>query len=188
MNKPRSKRASHAFQFNVAQLLKQPSGARRVYDMDTSDLPPLDDELKVVTPVRGRLRFMRVGAGILVTGKLATRVELECKRCLTLFQTSIRFEIEEEFKPSVDIHTGALLPQEPDQDPATLIDERHILDLAEILRQDVLLSLPPSPVCRPDCQGLCPICGRDRNQESCDCETEIIDPRWAALKENFPSD
>ncbi len=185
MNERRSKRSPHAFQFNVAQLLKQPSGTRRVYDIDTSDLPPLDDDLKIVAPFLGRLRFMRVGRGILVTGNLETSVELECTRCLTAFQTATQFEIEEEFKPSVDINSGAHLAQESDQDAATLIDERHILDLAEVIRQDLTLSLPPSPVCRPDCAGLCPQCGQNRNEGECDCDTDVIDPRWAALRANF---
>jgi uncharacterized protein len=182
MNERRSKRTSHSLQFNVAQLLKQPNGTRRVYDIDTSDVPPLDDDLKVVGPFRGEVRFMRVGSGILVNGKLETRVELECSRCLTAFQTTARFEIEEEFRPTFDINSGARLAQELDQDDATLIDERHILDLAEVIRQDLTLSLPPSPVCRPDCEGLCPQCGQNWNEESCDCHTEAIDPRWAALK------
>ena len=185
MKKRRLKKNPHVFQFNVAQLLKQPSGTRRVYDIDTSEVPPLDDDLKVITPFRGQVRFTRVGIGILVTGELETTVELECTRCLTAFQTPTWFEIEEEFRPTLDIQSGAKLPQEPDQDAATLIDQRHILDLAEVVRQNLLLSLPPSPVCRSDCQGLCPHCGQNRNEGSCDCDTEIIDPRWAVLKTSF---
>jgi uncharacterized protein len=182
MNKQRSRGASHAFQFNVAQLLKQPSGTRRIYDIDASDGPPLDDDLKVVAPFHGEVRFMRVGAGILVTGKLETAVELECSRCLAAFQTATRFEIEEEFRPTLDVNSGARLAQESDQDTATLIDERHILDLAEVIRQNLTLSLPRSPLCRPDCEGLCPQCGENRNEGSCDCEIEVVDPRWAVLK------
>lgn len=185
MREKRPRKASHSFQFNVAQLLKQPSGTRRVYDINTADVSPLDDELKVVAPFRGQVRFTRVGNGILVTGDLGTTVELECSRCLSTFQTTTQFEIEEEFRPTLDIVSGARLPQESDQDLATLIDERHILDLAEVVRQDLLLSLPPSSICRSDCRGLCPNCGQNRNEESCDCGTEAIDPRWAALRENF---
>jgi uncharacterized protein len=185
MNKKRLKGNSHAFQFNVAQLLKQPSGTRRVYDIDTSEVPPFDDDLEVVAPFRGQVRLMRVGAGVLVTGGLETTLEVACTRCLTAFQTPVSFEIEEEFKPSVDIQTGGVLPQDPEQDEATLIDERHILDLAEVMRQSLVLSSPSSPVCRPDCQGFCPQCGQDLNEGSCDCQPEATDPRWAALKADF---
>jgi uncharacterized protein len=181
MSESRANKASHALQFNVAQLLKQPTGTKRVYTIDTT-MPSLDDDLTVVAPFRGQVRFIRANAGLLVTGDLETVVELECSRCLTTFQTAISFEIEEEFKPILDIVTGASVPQEPDQDQATLIDEQHILDLAEVVRQELVLSLPPSPVCRPDCRGLCPVCGKNRNEESCDCEVETADPRWEALR------
>ena len=182
MREKQSIRRSHALQFNVAQLLKGQSGARRDFEVDTI-LPSLDDRLVVVAPFHGHVHFVRVGAGLLVTGDLETTVELECSRCLTLFQQTVRFDIEEEFRPTLDITTGARLVQEPDQDAATLIDERHILDLTEVVRQDLLLSLPTSPLCRPDCRGLCPQCGQNLNEGSCHCEGELIDPRWAALIE-----
>ena len=89
MNERRSRKTPHPFQFNVAQLLKQPSGTRRIYDIDAVDLPPLDDDLSIVAPFHGQLRFMRVGSGILVTGNLETTVQLECTRCLTTFQTVV---------------------------------------------------------------------------------------------------
>ncbi len=183
MREKRPSKASHALQFNVAQLLKDSSGARRVYNIDT-ELPPLDEKLTVVAPFHGQVQFIRVGAGLLVTGNLETSVELECTRCLSVFRTRAHFEIEEEFHPTLDVVTGTRLPQKPDQDTATLIDEHHILDLAEVIRQDLLLSLPSSPTCRPDCHGLCPHCGQNLNEGSCSCEEEIVDPRWAALKEN----
>ncbi len=182
MRNQRPKKTSHALQFNVAQLLKQPTGSRRVYDITDADAPPLDDELHVVAPFNGQVRLTRIGSGILVTSTLETTLELECSRCLSTFLAETRFEIEEEFRPTLDVVSGARLTQEPDQDVATLIDERHILDLAEVIRQDLTLALPRSPVCRPDCQGLCPHCGQDRNEASCNCDTEIIDPRWTALK------
>jgi uncharacterized protein len=182
MRETRLKKASHALQFNVAQFLKQPSGTQRVYDIDT-ELPPLDDDLAVVAPFHGQVRFIRIDSGVLVTGKLGTVVELECTRCLSIFQLPIKFGVEEEFKPTFDVVSGSRLPQDPDQDPATLIDEHHILDLAEVVRQDLTLSIPASPFCRPDCRGLCSICGKNRNEEACDCREEATDPRWEALRD-----
>jgi len=178
-------KASHDLQFNVAQLLKQQTGARRVYDVQASDVPSLDKDLALVAPLEGRVQFTRIGSGILVAGELETTVELECTRCLAAFETRVGIDIEEEFRPTMDVISGAKLPLEPDQDLANLIDERHILDLSEVVRQDLLLSLPTSPVCRPDCLGLCPMCGQNRNEGTCQCETEEADPRWAALREKF---
>src|SRR5574341_1144259 len=98
MSDKRVRKASHSFQFNVAQLLKQPTGARRVYNIAAADVPPLDEAVKVVAPYHGQVRLTRIGTGILVTGELQTTVELECTHCLATFLGEMRFEVEEEFR------------------------------------------------------------------------------------------
>lgn len=173
-------RSSTALQFNVAQLLRQPSGARRDFKIEVS-LPVLDDGLTLVEPLRGWMRLMRAGDKILVTGELETVVELVCSHCLTEFRMPVAFDVEEEFAPTLNIATGARLPLEPDQDLANLIDDHHILDLGEVVRQDIWVNLPASATCRPDCKGLCSICGQNWNEGSCSCEPDVVDARWAAL-------
>lgn len=180
MSVKRPSGAALALQFNVAQLLKQATGARRGYDIEV-DAPELDQQLVLAAPLRGQASCLRIGAGILVTGELQTAVRLECARCLTEFDWPIRVEIEEEFRPTIDIVTGIRVEQEPDQDVATLIDDQHILDLAEVIRQAIWLGVPASPICRRDCKGLCPHCGQNRNQEECDCQANQVDARWVAL-------
>ena len=61
------------------------------------------------------------------------------------------------------------------------IDRQHQLDLTEALRQGVLMARGLTPLCRPDCAGLCPSCGINRNDDRCDCAPPPPDPRWAAL-------
>ena len=56
------------------------------------------------------------------------------------------------------------------------------IDVAPALREQILLAVPPSPVCDEACKGLCPTCGKDLNAADCGCEKTTIDPRWAALK------
>jgi len=56
------------------------------------------------------------------------------------------------------------------------------LELNDILQEQVLLALPLQRVCREDCQGICPICGQNRNETECDCRTQIRDERWSALR------
>jgi uncharacterized protein len=173
-------RAVRGLQFNVAQLLKQPTGTRRSYDIQ-ADWPPLDDQLVVVAPLRGRVRLLRIGKGVLVTSELETVLELACNRCLSDYRLAIRFELEEEFRPTIDVVTGVWLELEPDQDRANLIDEHHILDLTEVVRQAVWLSLPMSLACRPDCRGLCPSCGQNLNEGNCACQPDVMDARWLNL-------
>jgi uncharacterized protein len=173
-------RSLSALQFNVAQLLKQATGASRSYEIDIP-FPELDEHLVLLAPLRGHVHFLRIGVGVLASGTFSTAVELTCMRCLSEFRLPIEFELEEEFTPTIDIVTGIKLPLPPDQDTATLIDEHHILDLSEVVRQDLWLSLPTSPICRPDCKGLCPRCGQNRNLAECNCHAEEIDIRWIAL-------
>ena len=72
----------------------------------------------------------------------------------------LEVSVEEVFSPTIDIFTGkGITPEEEDR--ALWIDEHHILDLIEVVRQDVLLAAPISVMCRTDCRGLCPDCGQD---------------------------
>lgn len=181
MCKNRSKRISHELQFNVAQLLKQTTGATRSYDIYIEGIDDFDDDVKVVAPVTGHVDFLRTGTNILVTGRLQTTVQKSCARCLTTFTAPLAIELEEEFHPTVDILSGATLPKEDDVDEINYIDELHILDLSEVVQQEIFLEGDSMLYCRPDCKGLCPHCGQDRNVESCDCTENIIDPRWTDL-------
>ena len=70
-------------------------------------------------------------------------------------------------------------------DPETVDEEPYsgkTIDLAPALREQILLAVPPSPLCDEACKGLCPQCGKDLNQGDCGCERTSIDPRWAALE------
>jgi len=169
-------------QFNIAGLLTGPKGGTRSYDLyiPVSELDQLDDGFDVVAPFRGHARFLWTNERIVALVSGDTAVTMQCSRCLEPFEQPIHIEIEEAFAPSVDMATGLPIHID-DEDEALLIDEHHILDLSEILRQSILLALPMTPLCKPDCKGFCPICGANLNYETCTCQDEEIDPRWAAL-------
>lgn len=173
-------------QYNVAQLLLAPTGTTRHYDVDepAREVQTLLDGDGVVVrhALQGAITLMHTTDGILVLGTLTTALELACDRCLEPFEVPVHVELEETFRPSIDIKTGAALPSVQGEEVATLIDKKHILDLSEVVRQDILLAAPMHPVCRPDCAGLCPQCGQNLNEGQCDCDVEAIDPRWSKLK------
>jgi len=131
--------------------------------------------------VQGTVRLMRTDHGILVQGTLNTDSELTCSRCLSLFDCPLTLNIEEEYLPTTDIISGSPLPV-PDDPGSFTINERNILDLTEAMRQYVLLAIPMKPLCHQDCAGLCPTCGTNLNQVSCDCSPEPADSRWAELR------
>ena len=171
-----------ALKFNVAQLLKEPTGSVRVYQID-DDVSSLLEDIEIVSPLVGDIVFTRIGEGILVTGKLTTSSRAVCRRCANEFIVGLDLDLEETFVMTHDVNTGARIEVRGDHvDEANLIDDRHILDLAEVMRQNLLLAVPPFPLCRQDCKGICPHCGRDLNEGPCDCTREEINPQWGALE------
>ncbi len=167
--------------FNVAQLLKGPIGSRREYDLD-DDIQSLDEDVRAVERLTGKLRLTRTASGILATGKMHTVVAIDCRRCLRTFTSPVDFALEEEFVPTIDVTTGTALPTETEEE-ALLIDERHMLDLSEVVRQYILLQREQYPLCDEACAGLCPVCGQNLNEGPCGCQDVSEDPRWAALRE-----
>jgi uncharacterized protein len=173
--------------FNVAQLLKEQSGHTRQFNLH-EDISQLDPDIVALATSDGTLQLIRTGEGIFVIGDLHTSVELTCSRCLDKFSKAIWFKLEEEFRPTIDIQTGASLPLPEDDEPATRIDAHHEIDLTEVIRQNLLLAIPQNPLCRSNCRGLCPTCGKNWNDGPCDCKHDDIDPRWDALKKLLKED
>ncbi len=169
-------------QFNVAGLLKDPVGATRTYEFHEPTVL-LDDGL-VARDVTGSVRLLRINSGILAQASAAGSVVLECSRCLEPMPAHLEASFEEEYRPLIDVVTGQAAPGalegETDED-FTRLTADHLLDLGEPLRQMLLVTVPYSPICRSDCSGLCPECGRNLNEGACGCSHEHADPRWAGL-------
>lgn len=163
--------------YNVAQLLKEATGSRREFDVN-EDICDFDYPAE---HVRGVVEMVRTHQGVWVQAQLVVRVPQDCSRCLGPFSRTLSVELDEEFFPEVDVTTGRRVTL-PDDWEALYIGSDHNLDLTEGTRQATLASLPLKPLCRPDCGGICDRCGRDRNQEPCDCYNRDIDPRWASLR------
>lgn len=168
--------------YNVAQLLKEGIGASREHAL-SGDLYGLDALNPGPVPVEGYIVMVRIPKGILVTGQARVTVHGTCRRCLKLSDSELTLDIEEEFIPSIDIVTGAHLPLTDDDEPELVINEQHILDLTEVVRQYVAAETTGMGLCDAECKGLCPICGHDLNEGPCGCKQQEIDPRLAGLAE-----
>jgi uncharacterized protein len=166
------------FRFNVSQLLQEPTGSMRRYELNDECLQ-LEQEL-VLRPVVGNVRMTRTPRGVLADVKVQGNVELECSRCLTAYEQPLELDFSEEFYQTVNVNTGASLPT-PEEDDVFLIDETHKLDLADPMREYTLIGLPPAPRCDEACKGLCSQCGQNLNEGTCDCEPNEVDERFAAL-------
>jgi uncharacterized protein len=169
----------HDLKFNVAQLLRELIGAERAYTFSESRLG-LDDDL-ALQDIEGKVRFTRTASGVLTDMVAQGVVHLECTRCLKPVDQLINVRIYDEFHSQIEVSTGAPLPK-PDEEDPFFIDELHMIDLGEAIREYALLELPMQSLCKPDCKGLCPQCGIDRNVEQCSCDNEVVDERLAALR------
>ena len=149
-------------QINASQQIKASIGTMRNYEVSEAVVIAGGSSM-----VQGKVRLIRTDRGILVKGKLYTEVEVTCSRCLSLFNYPISINIEEEYFPITDVVSDALLPL-PDEPACFTIDEHHVLDLTEAIRQYALLAIPMKPLCREDCDGLCPSGGHNLNQGLCD--------------------
>ena len=111
--------------------------------------------------------------GILVRGDLGFDVELDCARCLTPVEDHVDVDVAEMYHE----------PGHEEAEEGYLIEDEHI-DLGTLLRDAIIMSVPVRVLCTDDCQGLCPVCGTDRNREDCGHRpTDATDPRWAKLAE-----
>jgi uncharacterized protein len=159
---------------NVGFLLAQGAGYQRVIDIDVPRVR-LDADLDV-DYLKGSLRLSRNSRGILVQGELETDVLTECARCLAPVFYPVEFDLEE------------LFSYPPSTSTVYSVEETGFLDLAPLVREEAILAVPMGVLCRPDCAGLCPHCGQNLNEGTCDCERETIDPRLAILRTRLERD
>lgn len=121
----------------------------------------------------------RDARGSHISGHFATKVKLECSRCLGSAEMRIETDFDDTFVEDQAADPGEFEIKDESLDESPAGDS---VDLAEVLREQILLELPEQVLCREDCRGLCPKCGQNRNLIDCNCSADI-DPRWAVLKD-----
>jgi len=143
-------------QLNVGFIVHQTVGYVRDFPFEAPavDLPP---DFRI-TDLSGVIRVTRTAQGLLLQARLQAYTLAECVRCLTEFDQLLQVEFTELYAFNRDSITesGLLLP------------ETGKINLAPLLRDEMLISIPIKPLCRPDCRGLCPICGENLNLGTCE--------------------
>jgi uncharacterized protein len=146
---------------NVGFLINQQIGTSRDIHFQLPELKLPDLELR---DFEGIARFSRTTQGILVSAKFEAKLNAECVRCLIDFQQALHMDFNELFAFK---HKGI-------SESGLLMSEDGNIDLSPLVREYLLLSVPLSPLCKPDCKGLCTICGADLNVEPCDHQKPVI--------------
>jgi uncharacterized protein len=146
----------HSFKFNAGFLVKQAVGSYRDLQFDAV-LARFEDDLEV-KGVQGEVRLSRTVQGMLVQGKFTGEIQAQCGRCLEDCTQEIHADFDElyTFKSNEATESDFVLPEDAN------------IDLTPILRELFVLDIPIKSLCKPDCKGLCPVCGLNRNLYACE--------------------
>lgn len=115
---------------------------------------------------------------VLINGHCSTNAVLICSRCLSHYNRKLDITIEEVFTQNQEI-------AEADEDDWIQYVSGDSIDLIPVIEENITLGFPFISLCDESCQGLCPVCGQNKNEQDCGCKQETIDPRLAGLKDFF---
>jgi uncharacterized protein len=158
------------FRLNVGFIIHQTVGYSRDFPFEIPTIR-LSPDL-VLDDLSGTALVTRTSQGLLLQVKMQAFTEVECVRCLTRFSQMLDIDFTDlyAFSPNSVTDSGLLLP------------ETGKIDLAPVVSEEMSLAMPINPVCKPDCKGLCPICGNDLNKTTCHHLDDRTDPRLDALR------
>ena len=138
---------------------------------DCMALQPFTHPVRVTGKIENRAGVVRLVFSV------KSVLSLQCDRCLKAFEKAMDYSFSHIIVRE--------LSNTDDEEFDYVVCADGMLDLEELARADLMLELPTKVLCREDCKGLCPKCGKDLNLGSCDCKTKDIDPRWQALSDLF---
>ena len=164
-------------QYRVFATLSKPQGRVRC----ELDAPvPHGAGAEFVGPVTGTLEFENAEALVTARGRLHATVVLACGRCLAEHKVDLDIAVNEQCSLT---QIDEISVSEPGDDEPIPLLSGDLVDLTELVRQVLILNVPPHSLCQPDCPGLCPNCGMNLNYGPCGCSEDDVDPRWAGLRD-----
>jgi uncharacterized protein len=179
--KAAEKAAAKAWTVDLRELGRR-AGTMREWDKTLPARPGWGVEMIGVpegAPVDLHLRLESVMEGVLVSGTVDVPVTGQCARCLDPVEDTLELDVQELYA-----YEGSTTEATSGEDEVRRI-EGDTLDLAPLVRDTVVLTLPLSPTCTPDCAGLCVDCGERLDDLPADHSHEVIDPRFAGLAARF---
>jgi uncharacterized protein len=162
--------SQHLLRLNVGFIIHESVGYSRDFPFELPSIT-LKPDLDLVD-LSGVARVTRTQQGLLVQVMMTAATACECVRCLDDFFQPLKIDFVElyAFTPNSLTESGLIVP------------ETGLLDLEPLIREEMLLAIPINPICRPDCKGLCPVCGENLNESQCSHEDEEVDPRLSVLR------
>lgn len=156
-----------------------------VRQFEPSEFGRENDEFRIAEPVKLDVTVQKDALKVRLVGRVTTVLTVDCGRCLEPFSVPVDAAFDSLFLPLADV-TGDAEKEVATEDLGVSVYQNDTIDLGDVMREQFYMALPMKPLCKPDCQGLCPVCGVNRNREACSCQTEWVDPRFDALKDLLP--
>jgi len=158
------------------------SGDRFSKTYESGQLAFDESELRLIEPISVNGRIRRKGGEVELSGELHTTVMVPCARCLKEVELPIELNFAERFASSVSWRDEE--QHELSQEDLNLgLVEDAAVELDDVVREEILLSLPGQALCDQNCKGICPNCGADRNAGDCSCKSDQVDSRWEKLRD-----
>lgn len=154
---------------NVGFIVHQSNGYSRDFPIEIPHLAFMDLEFENLV---GNALVSRTTEGLLVQFKGHAQTKVDCVLCLEPFHQAIDLDF-------IEMYT---FPSHADQDTELILPDDLHIDLHPLIGEYLCLEIPISPTCKPDCKGLCPVCGENLNLVTCDHQEESVDPRLSVLK------
>ena len=143
----------------------------------------LDAKLRQAGPLKAKGKAELVLGSleeVRIRGYVSVDMEADCDRCLEPARLPVDSDFDLYYRPVAEGYGSEI--EVGDEEAEMGFYEDGGLELADVLREYVLLALPMQRVCKESCKGICPVCGQNRNLKNCECHAEVTDDRWAALK------
>ncbi|MBP1156054.1 MULTISPECIES: DUF177 domain-containing protein [unclassified Paenibacillus] len=151
---------------------------------DLTEVLPKSGSLLGCGPLHVRLDAQNKAGGAEVSGELEIDVEQACSRCLAPVAEHLTIPFHETFVKGEEKALEASDDEEENVEDVLYVSEDRI-ELEPYLVESVMLAMPFIPLCSEDCQGLCPVCGTNKNEQACGCKQDKVDPRLAGLADFF---
>ena len=162
--------------YQVKNLIANPGSSFPVEEsISLEDLTVGGEGIHFLSPVKVSGTLSSIGGGVIrFDGTADAAAAMECSRCTKSTQVSLHSDITQRF-------VGDRSEEEAEAEDAEVYTN-DMIDLNDLIYSEISMAVPMKVLCRPDCKGLCPVCGKDLNDGPCDCQQENTDPRWDALK------
>lgn len=158
---------------DLSEIIKNYGGVKKIdCEVDLSEIDFMGEDFKFSAPLKVSGEIRNNTKSLELDATVSGSMQVHCARCAKPFNTNISYNLSE-ILVREDTEIG--------EDADVVVFSGHEVDLSELVADGFFMNVSGRYLCREDCKGLCPVCGCDLNEQSCNCQKEYIDPRWAGL-------